>query len=86
MRIAVPYGQEYIPVEVPAPRLAQVVTANDVEVGDPAKTIDNALRQPLNAPPFDAFMAGGGHLLVIVNDATRPTPTAAVLSHIRSRL
>lgn len=39
-----------------------------------------ALEQPLGSPGLDIFLKGAKTVLVIVNDATRPTPTATMLS------
>jgi lactate racemase len=37
---------------------------------------------PINSKPFDLFLKDAENVLVIVNDATRPTPTAKVLDVI----
>jgi len=76
------YSQEHIPVEIDEDRIAGVYYPNEVEVGDEAETIRNALANPVDSPTFDQFLEGGGKVLVIVNDGTRPTPTAKVLDEI----
>jgi len=80
------YSQEHIPVEIDEDRVAGVYYPNEVEVGDEAETIRNALANPVDAPTFDRFLEGEGKVLVIVNDGTRPTPTAKVLDEIGEQL
>jgi nickel-dependent lactate racemase len=46
-------------------------------MGDPAAAFKKALERPQG---LAEFLAGGTKVLVIVNDATRPTPTEAILS------
>jgi nickel-dependent lactate racemase len=84
MKLDIPYGKESVPLEVPDS--AEVVYPNEVEVKDEGKVLADALAEPINAPKFAEFIAGPGKTLVIVNDATRPTPTARVLSLIAEEL
>jgi nickel-dependent lactate racemase len=79
MEIKVPYGQETVDVEIERERVLGVVHPNAVDGGDPRSTIMNALDAPLASPSFGDFLEGGGDVLFIVNDGTRPTPTAQVL-------
>ena len=76
------YSQEHIPVEIDEDRIAGVYYPNKVEVGDEAETIRGALANPVDSPDFAEFLEGEGKVLVIVNDGTRPTPTAKVLDEI----
>lgn len=84
MKLDVPYGKDTVPLEVPDS--AEVVYPNEVEVRDEGQVLADALAEPVNAPTFAEFIGGPGKTLVIVNDATRPTPTARVLSLIRDEL
>jgi nickel-dependent lactate racemase len=84
MKLDIPYGKETVPLEVPDS--AEVVYPNEVEIKDEGKVLADALAEPINAPKFAEFISGPGKTLVIVNDATRPTPTARVLSLIRNEL
>ncbi|MBU2430644.1 MAG: nickel-dependent lactate racemase, partial [Proteobacteria bacterium] len=56
--------------------------ANDVTIGDENKNIQNGIANPLNSKHFKDFLADAKKMLIIVNDATRPTPTQKVLSFI----
>lgn len=83
MQIRIPYGKdEQVTLHIPNNRVAGVVEPNDVPIGDEAQVLGAALEQPIHALPFREFLRGGGEVLVIVNDATRPTPTARVLDFI----
>ncbi len=83
MRIDVPYGKdEHLAVELPEARLAGILEPNDVPIADERETLLRDVREPLDAPPLAEFLRGGQEVLFIVNDATRPTPTARVLDAI----
>ncbi|MCD4690562.1 nickel-dependent lactate racemase, partial [bacterium] len=52
----------------------------------PSTAIAAALTSPLDAPDLSQFLAGASTLLIIVNDRTRTTPTAAILAEIEPLL
>jgi len=56
--------------------------ANDVEIKDEGQTIIDAIAAPINSKNFKEFLKDARQVLVIVNDATRPTPTPKVLEVI----
>jgi nickel-dependent lactate racemase len=81
MRIYIPYGKVgLIPLDVPDE--TEVVYPNAVPSGDEGEILRAALGNPVDSPVFDRFVNSCSNVLVIVNDATRPTPTARVLSLI----
>jgi nickel-dependent lactate racemase len=82
MKIRIPYGKEKVEVEVEENRIAGIVEPNVVSVGDETKTIRKGIEQPINSGSFDEFIADARDLLFIVNDYTRPTPTAKILEVI----
>ena len=82
MKIKVPYGKEYQEVTVEDARVLGVVEPNPVPRRDEEKLFHEALAAPLGGPAFDAFVADARDLLVIINDATRPTPTARVMDFL----
>ena len=53
---------------------------------DERTLLTQALAQPLDAPNFETFLAGARSPLVVVNDATRSTPTEAMLQSILPQL
>jgi lactate racemase len=79
MKIRIHYGKEKAEVEVAETRVAGIIEPNTVSVGDEIETITRGLERPLNSRSFDEFIADATDLLFIVNDYTRPTPTARIL-------
>ncbi len=48
--------------------------------------LGTALVRPISAPPLSGFLQNAESPLVVVNDATRSTPTASVLKHLLPEL
>ncbi len=86
MLIEIPYAGSTIELEIPDERLAGIFEPNDVSLPAPSTAIAAALATPLGAPDLSRFLAGASKLLIIVNDRTRSTPTAAVLAEIEPLL
>lgn len=86
MEVRVPYGLEEIKVEVPDENVLGIFHPNEVEARPEEETLLEALKNPLGGPSFEEFLETSGEVLFIVNDATRPTPTAKVLEIIKDRL
>ena len=79
MRIGIPYGKGKVEVEVEESRVAGMIEPDVVSVGDERETIRRGIEAPVNSEGFDDFIADARDLLFIVNDHTRPTPTARIL-------
>ena len=78
MRIDVPWGTGTVPVDIDAERVGEVLGANTEPAVDPEGTLRRAL--DASRPTFREFLEQApSPLLVVVNDATRPTPTSAVM-------
>ncbi|MBN1781115.1 nickel-dependent lactate racemase [bacterium] len=82
-KIILPYAGGTVKISVPESRLAGVLNPNPVQSRSPAELFKNAFSEPLKAPVPGQWIHGGEQLLVIVNDASRPTPTAAVLEMMK---
>jgi nickel-dependent lactate racemase len=83
MKISVPYGKDgTMTAELSDAVNIRFLEANDVVIPDQDQVISQAIARPVNSPSFESFLADAGRVLVIVNDATRPTPTASVLDTI----
>ena len=83
MKISVPYGkQDVLTATLDDTVPVRFLEANDVTLPDQDQVIAEAIAQPISSPSFESFLADAGRVLVIVNDATRPTPTASVLDTI----
>jgi lactate racemase len=85
MRVEVPWSTGSVPVEVDDAQVAGVLGANVERAADPEGTIRTALQAP-GAGLKDFLAKAESPLLVVVNDATRPTPSADVLRVIRADL
>jgi nickel-dependent lactate racemase len=85
MRIDVPWGAVTTPVEIEERRVAGVLGANVERAADPGAVLRAAVTAP--GTEFAEFLAAvRSPLLVVVNDGTRPTPSADVLSELRPAL
>ena len=79
LRIAIPYGRENISVYVDEHNVGEVIYPNDVETSDEENTLGQALQNPIQSKTFEEFISDAKNILFLVNDATRPTPTAKIL-------
>jgi nickel-dependent lactate racemase len=86
MDIRVPYGKKEVAVAIDDSRFAGSVYPNEVEIGNEDGVLRGALDNPLGSVSFDEFVADARDLVVIVNDRTRPTPTAKVLELVHTKL
>jgi len=80
MNVDIPYGKEKIKVQIPQP--CKILVPNKVEVKNQDEIIEKALNNPIGKESFEEFAEKAEQLLVIVNDATRPTPTAKILEYL----
>ncbi len=85
MRIDVPWGAGMTPVDIEQRRVAGVLGADVEEASDPAGVLRAAMTAP--GSEFQEFLeVATSPLLVVVNDGTRPTPSADVLAELRPAL
>ncbi|MFO7752926.1 MAG: nickel-dependent lactate racemase, partial [Desulfobacteraceae bacterium] len=87
MKIDIPYdrnGKQQ--VEISDAANVSFLEANDVEISNENTVIENALQNPLNSSSLETFLSDARDVLIIVNDATRPTPTEKVISSIMEQL
>ncbi|MFO7749548.1 MAG: nickel-dependent lactate racemase [Desulfobacteraceae bacterium] len=83
MKITLPYGKNgELAADISDDIATSFLEANDVSIGEPEALIQEAINLPINSKNLDGFLAGAKNLLIIVNDATRPTPTKQVLQLI----
>jgi nickel-dependent lactate racemase len=94
MRLELPYLDRFFPLEFPDENLLAVAEPNRFSAaGTPERILADALARPCgpenpaargprngrDGQSLAEFLRGGSRVLVIVNDATRPTPTEAML-------
>ena len=80
MEVDVPYGKENIKITIPKP--CHILVPNKVSLKNQNKLIEKALENPLGFTSYDEFTEHIDRLLVIINDATRPTPTSKILKYL----
>jgi nickel-dependent lactate racemase len=86
MEVRVPYGQDSVRVDCPEENLAGVCFPNEVPQRDEHEIIQEATNHPINAGPLEDFLADSAEVLFVVNDSTRPTPTARILDHLAGEI
>ncbi|WP_287587716.1 nickel-dependent lactate racemase [Candidatus Borrarchaeum sp.] len=84
MQVDIPYGEENITIDISAP--CEVLVPNEVQIRDQFEIIEQAIQNPIGKESFEDFAAKSDRLLVIVNDASRPTPTSVILEFLFSYL
>lgn len=84
MKLQVPYGKDgKLEAEIDEKCVIGVIEPNEVEIGDETEVIRQALANPVGSPSLKEFLKDARDVLFIVNDPTRPTPTARVLDMIQ---
>ena len=79
MNITIPFAQTEVKITVDDRSVKDVVYPNRVLIEDEIQTIQSGLNHPVSSPPFGDFLTDGKDVLFVVNDHTRPTPTAKIL-------
>jgi lactate racemase len=83
MKINVPYGENgTLQASISDDINLTFLEANDVQITNEDKNIKDAILHPFNSKSFKDFLKDAKNVLVIVNDATRPTPTQKILKFI----
>jgi nickel-dependent lactate racemase len=80
MQVDIPYGKENVKINVPEKH--DILVPNKVSIQNEDKLIEKALEKPIGFESYDEFADKADRLLVIINDATRPTPTSKVLKYL----
>lgn len=85
--VELPYGARRLELSLPEASLAGVFTPLPVEpCTDLAAEVRRALSQPLGCPPLGEIVRPGERIAVLLEDHTRPTPTAALLPQLLEEL
>ena len=81
--VDVKYGKDGTQrTEIPEKNYIGTFYPKDVACGDPDQVIKQALAAPIGYGSLQKFLEGGEDVVFIVNDGTRPTPTAKVLDEL----
>jgi nickel-dependent lactate racemase len=84
-KIAVPYGCQFLSLNIEPRNFAGVVTPPNVDPApDPKATIEDALDHPVGAQ--FPVLSKTSKVIIVVDDATRVTPTQTLLSALLGRI
>ncbi|MBN1594232.1 MAG: nickel-dependent lactate racemase [Candidatus Coatesbacteria bacterium] len=80
IKIDIPYGSSAIGLRIPRRNLARIVAPAPLTAADNLSSVKAAIDDPVDSESFSEFISHPGEeILLVVNDAARPTPTARVL-------
>jgi nickel-dependent lactate racemase len=86
VKIDVPYGKDgHLDLELPERNFMGRLSPRDVPDQKDKDPIGASLDSPIGAERIERFLEGGKDVVFIVNDGTRPTPTAQVLDSLAQR-
>lgn len=80
MELKIPYGDGVVELSIPDRNFLGTLEAQTQPAAAGEEALLRAVSIPLGRDPLADFAGDGDRVLVLVNDATRPTPTAALLS------
>ncbi|HMB00357.1 MAG TPA: nickel-dependent lactate racemase, partial [Spirochaetota bacterium] len=80
--VSLPYNNSVVNIKVASENLSRIIDPNPVKTTNDAYILKQALGAPSGSVSFRDFTAQSDKLLLVVNDGTRPTPTARVLDLI----
>ena len=80
MNFNIPYGKGEIKFKIPY--IANIIKPNKVNINNENELILKALNNPIGKEPIDQFISKAKKILILVNDATKPTPTQTILKNI----
>ncbi len=89
MRLEIPYGKdEAQTLLVPERNFVAALLPNDVHSGfeHEVDAIQQGIDAPIESEHLEQFLEGAENVVVIVNDGTRPTPTARVLDVLQTKM
>lgn len=78
-RVEVPYGDGTLAATLPEEVRLQVIQPNEVPGKNELLLLREALSDPVSSEPLSEFLGDREEFLVVVNDATRQTPTSKAL-------
>lgn len=86
MRVTLAYGRSGLEVELPDERTDVVEPVEAPALPDEQAAIVAAVRAPLGTPPLRELASADDSVVIVVNDGTRPMPSARVLPPMLAEL
>jgi lactate racemase len=82
MKIRLDYNNSETGVNVSAGNVLDILSPRRIKSGNETRVLRNALSIPPHNPLLEKFLLGAKEILVVLNDATKPSPTARVLEFL----
>ena len=86
MRIDIPFFPGNFNLKIPEDFHTEVLYPNEVKCRNGLELLHDALENPVNSISLKEFFNTGEDILILINDATRPTPTARLLEAMTGQL
>ena len=87
MEVALGFGKEKIPVQVPDSQVMAVLTPNEAEIGlTGSEEVYRSMKEPIGLPPLREVVKKGETVAIITSDITRPIPSYKVLPAVLDEL
>lgn len=82
-----PYGREFIDLEIPTKNLREIYIPKEPPgLADEEKEIEVALRNPIKKQPLSAMIDPQDRVAIIIDDVTRPTPSYKIIPAVLNEL
>jgi len=85
-RMSVPYGKDKLDIALDGKNILDVVYPKETARKKSSRVLANAIAEPVDGQTLNDFLGTSEPVLCIVNDATRPTKTSAVLDIIKNNI
>jgi nickel-dependent lactate racemase len=82
MKLRINFGEERTEIELAKKNILGVADPLFPAHRDEAEVLHRALKHPIDSQSLDDFIGGTDNILIVVNDASRPTPTPLVIRKI----
>jgi nickel-dependent lactate racemase len=79
VRVEVPFGDGTLSATIPESADVTVLEPKEIPQKDEVSLLNQAVMGPISSQPLNEFLSGRDEFLIVVNDATRQTPTAKVM-------
>jgi nickel-dependent lactate racemase len=80
MQLPILYGKEKKLLNID--HECEILKSADIKLETEEKILEKGFLNPLNKESFEEFASSSDSLLIIVNDGTRPTTTAKILTYL----
>ena len=86
MKLQIPFWGEELTVSLPKHNIGEIIYPNSVEIRPEKEVLFEAFNNPIDTVNFDDFIKDDEPILIIINDATRPTPNARIIELIWNKI